>query len=323
MPRDRNMLHWRYMLPVWVASTLLGQTPGTDLFQHVRPWLPAEIEVAYISNLPLKSLSLYHAPSPLADYARLAALAVAELDSPEPLNNPATTFRADAAIYAGGGYRLLNPPAGLGLQGRFEGCSFLLSSKGAVDAYLRLAKVHGSGPSRGGIYRLGSTKEPDKEIFVSAAEPNLLAICSDRALAERILARKKQGARGVVFGPDNAEWKLVDVNAPAWGLRHFAHAPPDPTSPLGGARGLPPGYSDPQAVAMAFTLESATLARVVYMTRRQSGNSGYGKTWGISSTSSTMQDYRLISMQFDPSADANGDYQSRLMLMLLGIMLAV
>ena len=137
------------------------------------------------------------------------------------------------------------------------------------------------------------------------------------------MARKKQGAPAVVFGPDNAEWKLVDVNARVWGLRHFARAHPDPTSPLGGARGLLPGYGDPQALAMAFRLESPFLARVAYMTRSQAGNSGYGQTWGLPSTPSTMQGYHIISMQFDPSADVNDEYRLRLMLMLLGVILAL
>jgi hypothetical protein len=311
------------MLPICLVPIVHGASPGSGLFRHVRPWLPPEIEVAYVSNVPLHALSLYHAPSPaLADYASLATLAALGLDSPEsPI--AAATFTADSAVYVGGGYRLLAPSAGLGLQGRFEGCSFFRSSVEAVAGYIRLAKASNQGPTPDGLYRTRTAKEYGKEVFVSAAEPDLLTICSDGALAERILARKKEGKPAVVFGPDEAEWSLTNVDAPVWGLRHFAGLHPDPTSPLGGARALPPGYGDPQAVAMAFTLESPSLARVAYLTRRQEGNSGYGQTWGTPSTSSAVHGYRVISMQFDPTADVNGEYQFRLMLTLLGVILAV
>jgi hypothetical protein len=318
-----HMLSCRYALLVLVASAVFGRSPGSDLFQHVRPWLPAEIEVAYVSNLPLETLSLYHSLAILADYGSLAALAVVGLDSPEVPASAVTRFKADAAVYVGGRYRLLSPPASLGLQGRFEGCSFLLSSKDSVDAYLRRGKAHAGGPGSSGPYRVGSSKAPGNEVYVSAAEPDLLVICSDRALAQRILTRKKQGTPGVAFAPNNAEWKLINADAPVWGVRRFARVHPDPTSPLGGARGLLPDYGDSLAVAMTFTLESPSLARVAYLTRTQAGNSGYGRTWSIPTTFSAMQDYRIISMQFDPSADTSGEHRLRVMLLLLGVILAV
>ncbi len=311
------------MLPLCMSSTIFGQPPGTALFRHVRPWLPTSTEVAYVSNLPLPSLSFYNARSPRDDYSALAALAVAELDSPGVTPDPAVALSAEAAVYVGAGYRLLKPPGGLGVQGRFEGCSFLLSTDGAVAAYLHSAQVPGSGLEPPGLYRLRSSGEPGKEAFASAIEPNLVMICSTRLLAEGVLARRRHGRQGTVLGPEDAEWKLVDSSAPVWGLRRFLRGRPDPTSPLGSGRGLLPDYSDPRAVAMGFTLESPSRARIAYMTRELSRNPGYERTWGLSGASSVADGYRVVTMRFNPSDDSTGEYRARVMLMLLGVILAV
>ena len=172
-----------------------------------------------------------------------------------------------------------------------------------------------------GLYRLRSGGEPGKEAFASAIEPNLVMICSTRLLAEGVLARRRHGRQGTVLGPEDAEWSWWIPSAPVGPAPLSARAPRPDVAP-GSGRGLLPDCSDrgPWQWGSRWSRRPVPGSD---MTRELSRNPGYERTWGLSGASSVADGYRVVTMRFTRSNDSTGEYRARVMLMLLGVILAV
>jgi hypothetical protein len=327
-----NRVVLAFVVCIFSEPTICEQLHGSTLFDQVSPWLPSNMEALYVTNMPIKGLSP-RGMSPrgnelnLDGYARLAVSAVPEAETADAIGDALANFDASDALYIGREFRVVDTPGGLGVRGRFEGCSFLRSSHPAVDAVLSSLDTKHIERLRGvAIYRFLPAKDRLNPTTVAAPEPDLLMICTDRSLMEEILIRKKDGSPRVAFPALDFANDGIDTNALAWGFREFRSAKADLTSPLNSAQGFLPQYKDSKAVAMAFSLESKSLARVIYLTAEVRAASRYEQTWEIKSRSIEQQrrgGLTVITMEFDPSQDSTGQMRARVLLLLLGIILVV
>src|SRR5579864_5130949 len=211
------------------------------MFDHVGPWLPSDMETVYVTNMPIRGL--FPGPSePVLDgYARLAVSALAEVKNAREIGDALANLDATEALYSGRRFRFVAAPGGLGGVGRFEGCSFLHSSRAALDEELRaLDTKHVEVVMGITLYRLPAREDSLKGATVATPEPDLLMICTDRSLAQEILERKGEGSPRDAFRSLYLEKDWVDTNTPAWGFRQFRPGKTDSTSPLSPAPGILP-----------------------------------------------------------------------------------
>lgn len=302
-----------------------ADTPrGNKLFDRVRPWLPAGMEVLYVSNVPLRDWKpAAQVQSPIESYGLLAATGAPFGGTRDPMAKALQQATVMSEVYvAGGTYRLPKPSAGtLGLNGWYDGCTFLDSTPNSVRDVLKAGHANHARRVAGmRLYRIETIGGIGPAV-AAALEPDLFMICSSLRLATEIVSRKDAKASAEVFGPQGIEWRWVDKSAPVWGLRVFGNSSLDPTSPHGKSP-LTPSYSDPMAEGMTFTLESDTLARVVYITRNEAVRTAdYEGLWGLPSELSNDAGHRAISIRFDPRTQPRGRHHM-IMLWLLGIMIA-
>jgi hypothetical protein len=309
-----------------IAATGLSQPKELGLFEDIMPWLPADMEVVYVSNVPVSVSGSRTGLSVIDTYSQLTTVAMAEVTSPDPSNDPMANFEASESLYTGRKFRPLNAPPGMGLKGRFEGCSFFRSSRQTVDRMLSVVeKRHDQFALGPGLYRFTVDGEGSKTAAFAILEPNLVMACSDRSLAEEILARKNKRLPVVAFRDNAPLQRWVNPHAIIWGFRRFIAGTVDPTSPVREASGFVPNYEDPRAIAMTFSLESSSRAKVVYLTGDPSRAPLYELAWGlkVKSVSTSQQRVSEITLQFDPSRDLNDQALGRVMLLVLGMLVIV
>jgi hypothetical protein len=310
------------VLAVKVGS---GQPRGSMLFEHIVPWLPSDMEVVYVSNAPVKGVSVQGIGGSVVDtYSRLTGAAMAEVVYPDQAPDPLAKLEASESLYTGRRFGSQDTPTGLGVKGRLEGCSFFRSRHESVDELLAfLDKRRDEFLLAPGVYRLTIGTRGPKTAVLSVPEPDLMMVCSDQILAGEILGRKSRGLPSVAFGDRQVMRKWVNSQALVWGFRQFTPSATDPTTPLSGAQTILPNYKDSKAIAMTFALESGSRARVVYITGDSNRASAYEQAWPGSSVSVTNQGQVGITLEFDPSQDPNDQMPARVMLMLLGILVVV
>jgi hypothetical protein len=312
-----------------VMNLLAGGAPhpqeGNVLFEQVAPWLPSDTEVVYDSNVSIKGLVSSTNEEVIDHYSRWAAAAIGELNETDQATEPLRELDATGSVYAGRRFRLLGTP-GLGLAGRFEGCSFFRVNQNAAARVIRFLDSRKEQLLlRAGLYRLTTRAGGPTAAALAIPEPDVLMACSDRQLAEEILARKDARLPRIAFQDEGLPGEFADSQSLVWGFRHFTHNATDVTSPLRGAPRILPNYSDAKAVAMFFVLESSTRARVVYITKNPKSASMYEKVWGGkgSSMPTARQGKWAITLQFDPSRDPGDRMEARVLLLLLGVLVVV
>jgi hypothetical protein len=295
---------WLAMLATSLfVSPILGQSKGRDLFNHVHTWLPTDVQILYVSNRPFQGFSFTNLPA-VDQYAKLVTSATAGTNDKDPLQQGLMNLKVSAGLYVGRGFRLIKPRNGLGLNGRPEGCSLILTSQTEIATVLRPALAGPIRSFRGKtFYQMSSPVTDSAVLIASAPEPDLLMVCNDLSLASEILERKSTHSSGIAFEPHDFLWQSIDVDAPAWGVRRFASTQQDPTSPLSQLAAIISHYKDPGAVAMTFVLQSNSIATVTYVTRTRSASKEYEEAWGLRSTVTSEINNYLIKMQFDATDD--------------------
>lgn len=314
---------WIFFVSVsLLPSSARCQSEGAKLFDRVRGWLPSDIEALYVSNFPFRGFpSGVEKPVPEA-YARLAGIVTAEIRRENPLAKGIDDIAVDACVHFGRSFRAIEKRDGLGLSGRLQACSFLRASPDQVVQALRPLQEHVAGSSHGTtFYRLDSLV-PHFPVLLSAPAEDLLMICNDIQLAEEILERKARNSPSGVFRTMDPLWKYVNVDAPVWGLRRFVRNQRDPTSPLSRAPEVLQHYHDRGAIGMTFTLQSASLAMVTYLTTTKGADINYERSWKLPSSTSFEGGHEVVRMAFNPSQDNNGDFVVRVSLTLLGLVIA-
>jgi hypothetical protein len=87
------------------------------------------------------------------------------------------------------------------------------------------------------VLRFDEKREEDQwKIYVTLPKENLLLVATDQAFLTETLTRMNTRSVKRALPPDLPEWKYVNLQAPFWGIRHYARKDflNDPSSPLAG-----------------------------------------------------------------------------------------
>lgn len=112
-------------------------------------------------------------------------------------------------------------------------------------------------------------QESDKWTYYFAQpQPSVLICATHKGYLEETLKRLGTKPKKRALPADLPEWKLVDVKAAVWALRHYREefAENDPTSPLTGKNGGKTGY-DNNAIGLIFWCnpETSNIAQIRYL----------------------------------------------------------
>jgi hypothetical protein len=184
-----------------------------------------------------------------------------------------TDLKGKSVSLAVEGSRHFRPPTALG-EMRYEGCEIVVFGpatpldhnsfmKNAANSAIRFEKIRGVS-----VAVFQEQQENDVwTTFVAFPRSNIVLVATDANYLRAILARMS-GASGPRALPETLpEWKYVNTQAPAWGMRHYQKLAEglDPTSPFQGQHAA--NIPDSLAVGLAFWFQPAArkMATLTYL----------------------------------------------------------
>jgi hypothetical protein len=256
-----------------------GRSPIT--FPMALSWLPADTETLIVANGPFVMPQRQNAEEETK--SRLLSLKeIRETFESLPLGLVGLQqgalekkFTGREVAFAIEGARSFRSPSGLG-EMTYEGCdivvfthdvtslgvAFMEDSKGVATKF---EEVEGQ---RVGVF----DKKMEEDIWttmVAFPKGNVLVVATDRDYLRGVLARIG-GAGGPRALPDGLpEWKYVNIDDHAWGLRHYdkRQAEMDPSSPIGGEKSA--NIPDDDAIGIVFNLDASRgrTATITYLSK--------------------------------------------------------
>jgi hypothetical protein len=244
-------------------------------------WLPADTETLIVANGPFVMPQRQNAEDDTK--SRLLSLKeIRETFESLPLGLVGLQqgvlekkFNRREVAFAIEGARSFRSPSGLG-EMTYEGCDIVVfahdvSSLGAAfmedskSVAMKFEEVQGQ--------RVAVFEEKMEEdiwtTMVAFPKGNVLVVATNRDYLRGVLARIG-GAGGPRALPDGLpEWKYVDMNDHAWGLRHYdkRQAETDPSSPIGGEKSA--NFPDDDAIGIVFNFdaERGRTATITYLSK--------------------------------------------------------
>ena len=231
-------------------------------------WLPEDTQSILVARGPFRPKAIdpkqVFTPKPgeaLGVEQAFQSLAVEPLLGPllgivDSLTNRTATLALDAS-------RGLLRPEDAG-QMAYRGCHILLlqddpgrSASSMVQSLRRGAtKVEQLGGQQVFMFEK-ERHESVWKIYLAHPEPNLFICATDRDTLGTVLDRRTHRA-GTRALPDHLpEWRVLDVSAKCWGLRHYKRGaePPEPLSPFTGGS---TGVVDLDAVGLVYAFNPGT-----------------------------------------------------------------
>lgn len=314
----------RLALCILIVVGLEGGSPAATLADQVLPWLPADIEVLVVSNVPF--FVGEHGVTGLASYSQLAGAGWVADQNGGALARAIVATRADAGLYAARRFHIVEGGIDVGSYGTMSGCSVLrLHRSDSSNQVARLFRALQADPSDGdriAVVASGprSSIATTPRVYISMPDPRLLVSCSDRGLLSEILSRRRRRAAREALPQTLPEWHSVDQTAAVWGLRHYSEVSPDPTSPRDPHSDL---GREPSAVGMTLCVFSDALVEVRHITRDARSTELYARLWQTGDSIISSPAPGVVSVRYDPRKDSAGTRRFNVTCWLLGKAAAV
>jgi hypothetical protein len=252
-------------------------------WEQILEWLPEDTETIIVSQVSSKIAAKESANErvPL-----LVAMARGQLlDLKQSLARKA--LQDHTLVCAVEGSRCFKQPGTRSNLGafRYEGCHVLqfdARSDDAVKGAFKLLLEKADKTIQLADEQVAVFSEDDNgatwTFFVSRPRAGILVCATDQSYLEETLKRFAHRAKSRALPKEIPEWKVVDVNAPVWALRHYRKetAEKDATSPLKGGY---PVANDPAALGFIVWCDSGKTAHARYLSSAKGVIAKVKKGW--------------------------------------------
>ena len=243
-----------------------GYSPIT--FPMALSWLPADTETLTVANGPFVIPQSKNAEEETK--SRLLSLKeIKETFESLPLGLVGLQqgvlekkLKGREVAFAMEGARSFRSPSGLG-EMTYEGCDIVVFAHDVTslgEAFMEESKGVATKFEEVEGQRVAVFEEKMEEdiwtTMVAFPKGNVLVVATNRDYLRGVLARMG-GAGGPRALPDGLpEWKYVNMNDHAWGMRHYdkKQAEMDPSSPIGGKKSA--SFPDDKAIGVVFNFDA-------------------------------------------------------------------